>query len=135
MFRHRSYACFEKHREYIRMLIRHPERHRTEHIGWLRAAVLRANDGIVSTASLMVGVAASNAAASQILVAGAMSMAAGEFVSVSSQSNTEHADLERERKDRNELDSTPSHAVESSSQPAGRTLRKGAVIFRGSGFA
>lgn len=84
----------------------HLERHRTDRIGWLRAAVLGANDGIVSTASLIVGVAASNAAASEILVAGvaglvagAMSMAAGEYVSVSSQADTEKADLERERKE------------------------------------
>lgn len=82
----------------------HRERHRTEHIGWLRAAVLGANDGIVSTASLVVGVAAADATHSSImvagmagLVAGAMSMAAGEYVSVSSQSDTENADLERER--------------------------------------
>ncbi len=84
----------------------HRERHRTQHIGWLRAAVLGANDGIVSTASLIVGVAAANAARGDIvlagvagLVAGAMSMAAGEYVSVSSQSDTERADLERERKE------------------------------------
>ena len=82
----------------------HFERHRTDRIGWLRAAVLGANDGIVSTASLVVGVAAANAAGSEImvagvagLVAGAMSMAAGEYVSVSSQADTERADLERER--------------------------------------
>ncbi|MFN7573013.1 MAG: VIT family protein [Betaproteobacteria bacterium] len=82
----------------------HPERHRTERIGWLRAAVLGANDGIVSTASLMVGVAAANAARGELLltgvaglVAGALSMAAGEYVSVSSQSDTEQADLARER--------------------------------------
>ncbi len=88
------------------MLIRHRERHRTQHIGWLRAAVLGANDGIVSTASLVVGVAAAHAAHSEILVAGvaglvagAMSMAAGEYVSVSSQSDTEQADIERERKE------------------------------------
>jgi VIT1/CCC1 family predicted Fe2+/Mn2+ transporter len=84
----------------------HRERHRTERIGWLRAAVLGANDGIVSTASLIVGVAAANAGRSQILVAGvaglvagAMSMAAGEFVSVSSQSDTERADVAREREE------------------------------------
>jgi VIT1/CCC1 family predicted Fe2+/Mn2+ transporter len=84
----------------------HLERHRTDRIGWLRAAVLGANDGIVSTASLVVGVAAANAASSEILVAGvaglvagAMSMAAGEYVSVSSQSDTERADLDRERKE------------------------------------
>ncbi len=84
--------------------MRHRERHRTEHIGWLRAAVLGANDGLISTASLVVGVAASGTSRSAILiagvaglVAGAMSMAAGEYVSVSSQADTEHADLERER--------------------------------------
>lgn len=91
------------------MPIFHRERHRTQHIGWLRAAVLGANDGIVSTASLVVGVAASNATHAGVLVAGvaglvagAMSMAAGEYVSVSSQSDTEQADIERER---TELDS------------------------------
>ena len=84
----------------------HLEKHRTDRIGWLRAAVLGANDGIVSTASLVVGVAAASAASSEILVAGvaglvagAMSMAAGEYVSVSSQADTEQADLERERKE------------------------------------
>jgi VIT1/CCC1 family predicted Fe2+/Mn2+ transporter len=83
-----------------------PESHRSEHIGWLRAAVLGANDGIVSTASLIVGVAAANASSQNILltgvaglVAGAMSMAAGEYVSVSSQTDTEKADLTRERKE------------------------------------
>ena len=87
----------------------HRENHLVTRIGWLRAAVLGANDGIVSTASLIVGVAA--AAANQNaaliagvagLVAGAMSMAAGEYVSVSSQSDTEHADLARERKELSE---------------------------------
>jgi VIT1/CCC1 family predicted Fe2+/Mn2+ transporter len=84
----------------------HRERHRTERIGWLRAAVLGANDGIVSTASLIVGVAAAHATSHEILVAGiaglvagAMSMAAGEYVSVSSQADTEQADLARERKE------------------------------------
>ena len=84
--------------------MRHLERHRTERIGWLRAAVLGANDGIVSTASLIVGVAAANADARGLLltglaglVAGAMSMAAGEYVSVHSQADTERADLARER--------------------------------------
>ena len=84
----------------------HRERHRTERIGWLRAAVLGANDGIVSTASLVVGVAAAHASRSEVLVAGvaglvagAMSMAAGEYVSVSSQADTEKADLVRERKE------------------------------------
>ena len=81
----------------------HRDRHRTERIGWLRAAVLGANDGIVSTASLIVGVAAADATSHDILVAGvagmvagAMSMAAGEYVSVSSQADTEQADLARE---------------------------------------
>ncbi len=83
---------------------RHAEWHRTDRIGWLRAAVLGANDGIVSTASLVVGVAAAHAnheailvAAVAGLVAGAMSMAAGEYVSVHSQADTESADLSRER--------------------------------------
>ncbi len=82
----------------------HPERHAVSRIGWLRAAVLGANDGIVSTSSLVVGVAAAGASHSAVLiaglaslVAGAMSMAAGEYVSVSSQSDTEKADLARER--------------------------------------
>jgi len=82
----------------------HLELHRNERIGWLRAAVLGANDGIVSTASLLVGVAAAQAGRTQLLLtgvaglmAGAMSMAAGEYVSVSSQSDTEQADLARER--------------------------------------
>lgn len=90
----------------------HEERHLVSRIGWLRAAVLGANDGIVSTASLIVGVAAASPASSEVLVAGiaglvagAMSMAAGEYVSVSSQSDTEQADLGRER-------------VELASQPA-----------------
>ena len=88
------------------MLKRHWERHRTERIGWLRAAVLGANDGIVSTASLVLGVAAAHATHENImvagvagLVAGAMSMAAGEYVSVHSQADTEKADLDRERKE------------------------------------
>ncbi|MCG3209485.1 MAG: hypothetical protein FOGNACKC_03112 [Anaerolineae bacterium] len=83
---------------------KHKEQHYAERIGWLRAAVLGANDGIVSTASLVVGVAAANAAQSEVLiagvaglVAGAMSMAAGEYVSVSSQADTEKADLAREQ--------------------------------------
>lgn len=82
----------------------HAENHLVSRIGWMRAAVLGANDGIVSTASLIVGVASASAARSEVLVAGiaalvagAMSMAAGEYVSVSSQSDTENADLERER--------------------------------------
>ena len=80
------------------------ERHRTDRIGWLRAAVLGANDGIVSTASLVIGVAAAGSSQGTVLVsgvaglvAGAMSMAAGEFVSVHSQADTEQADLARER--------------------------------------
>lgn len=88
----------------MRALHIHPERHATSRIGWLRAAVLGANDGIVSTGSLIVGVAAANAARADVLiagvaalVAGAMSMAAGEYVSVSSQADTERADLARER--------------------------------------
>jgi VIT1/CCC1 family predicted Fe2+/Mn2+ transporter len=83
---------------------RHTERHRTDRIGWLRAAVLGANDGIVSTASLVVGVAVAGSSHGNILVtgvaglvAGAMSMAAGEYVSVHSQADTENADLSRER--------------------------------------
>ena len=82
------------------------ELHRTEHIGWLRAAVLGANDGLISTSSLVVGVAAAQSAREPVLlaalaglVAGALSMAAGEYVSVSSQSDTEQADLARERKE------------------------------------
>lgn len=93
--------------------MRHIERHRTHRIGWLRAAVLGANDGIVSTASLVLGVAAAGTNSENILivgvaglVAGAMSMAAGEYVSVSSQADTERADLDRERK---ELAADPEH--------------------------
>ena len=93
----------------------HRELHRTDRIGWLRAAVLGANDGIVSTASLIIGVAAANAdhgavivAGTAGLVAGAMSMAAGEYVSVHSQSDTENADLERERR---ELAADPEHEL------------------------
>ena len=86
------------------MTISHKEKHFSERIGWLRAAVLGANDGIVSTSSLVVGITAANSGRSDILlagiaglVAGAMSMAAGEYVSVSSQADTENADLEREK--------------------------------------
>src|SRR5438045_3624181 len=93
------------------MVKRHWERHRTERIGWLRASVLGANDGIVSTASLVLGVAAAHATHTGImvagvagLVAGAMSMAAGEYVSVHSQADTERADLDRER---TELENDP----------------------------
>ncbi len=83
-----------------------PERHRSERIGWLRAAVLGANDGVVSTASLIVGIVAANASRKDVLLAGiaglvsgAMSMAAGEYVSVSSQEDTEQADLAREKQE------------------------------------
>jgi VIT1/CCC1 family predicted Fe2+/Mn2+ transporter len=88
------------------MALRHVERHRSGRIGWLRASVLGANDGIVSTASLVVGVAAAHATHGNViiagmagLVAGAMSMAAGEYVSVHSQADTEQADIVRERKE------------------------------------
>jgi VIT family protein/enoyl-ACP reductase-like protein len=90
-------------------LRRHPENHLVDRIGWLRAAALGANDGIVSTASLIVGVAAAAATQNDVLiagvaglVAGTMSMAAGEYISVSSQSDTEQADLARERKELSE---------------------------------
>lgn len=86
--------------------MRHREQHRTERIGWLRAAVLGANDGIVSTASLVIGVATADASPHDILLAGvaglaagALSMAAGEYVSVSSQADTEQADIARERRE------------------------------------
>ena len=92
-------------------MLLHRERHRYTRVGWLRAAVLGADDGIVSTASLMIGVAASNAGSTAIavaglagLAAGAMSMAAGEYVSVSSQRDTELADI---RKEKRELDRSP----------------------------
>ena len=88
------------------MFVRHRERHRGARIGWLRAAVLGANDGVVSTASLILGVAAAHASRGYVLIAGvsglaagAMSMAAGEYVSVHSQADTEQADIERERKE------------------------------------
>ena len=90
----------------MKPLNRHLERHRTDRIGWLRAAVLGANDGIVSTASLVLGVVAAGATPQAVLVAGmaglmagAMSMAAGEYVSVHSQADTEKAELERERRE------------------------------------
>jgi vacuolar iron transporter family protein len=93
--------------------MRHTERHKNHRIGWLRAAVLGANDGIVSTASLVLGVAAAGSTSQTILmtgvaglVAGAMSMAAGEYVSVSSQSDTEQADIAKER---HELATQPEH--------------------------
>ena len=106
----------------------HKERHRTGRIGWLRASVLGANDGIVSTASLVLGVAAAHATRANILVAGgaglvagAMSMAAGEYVSVHSQADTEKADLSRER-------------AELASDPAAER-RELAAIYVGRGLA
>ena len=108
----------------------HPESHLVSRIGWLRAAVLGANDGIISTASLIVGVAAAAAKQNDVLIAavaglaaGAMSMAAGEYVSVSSQSDTEQADLARERKELSEhaeleLDELASIYVERGVDPA-----------------
>lgn len=106
--------------------MRHGERHRTERIGWLRAAVLGANDGIVSTASLVLGVAAAGADSKAVLVAGvaglvagAMSMAAGEYVSVSSQSDTERADISRES---GELASAPE---QEQAELAGIYVRRG----------
>src|SRR5512146_838930 len=99
----------------MRSSMRHGESHRAERIGWLRAAVLGANDGLISTSSLVVGVAAARSdrdpillAALAGLVAGALSMAAGEYVSVSSQADTERADLERERL---ELETTPAQEL------------------------
>jgi VIT1/CCC1 family predicted Fe2+/Mn2+ transporter len=111
------------------LLNTHPERHLVERIGWLRAAVLGANDGIVSTASLIVGVAAAATSRGEVLLAGvaglaagAMSMAAGEYVSVSSQADTEAADLSRERK---ELAASPAAEMqELSSIYRGRGLDK-----------
>jgi VIT1/CCC1 family predicted Fe2+/Mn2+ transporter len=106
---------------------RHSERHRLHRAGWLRAAVLGANDGIVSTASLIIGVAAASGARSDILlagiaglVAGAMSMAAGEYVSVSSQADAEAADLARE-------------AIELETDHAGERAEL-AAIYRGRGL-
>ena len=97
------------------MVKHHHEIHRTDRIGWLRAAVLGANDGIVSTASLIVGIAAANMEQSSIvlagvaaLVGGAMSMGAGEYISVSSQADTEAADLAVERE---ELERHPQHEL------------------------
>lgn len=98
------------------MIFDHQERHRAHRIGWLRAAVLGANDGIVSTASLLTGVVASGADVNAIIVAGiasvvagALSMAAGEYVSVSSQADTERSDLEREQR---ELHTDPEHELD-----------------------
>lgn len=102
------------------MRMNHAENHLVARIGWLRAAVLGANDGIISTASLMVGVASAASSSGEVmvagvagLVAGAMSMAAGEYVSVSSQSDTENADLARERM---ELTSQPELETEELTQ-------------------
>ncbi|KPH78338.1 MULTISPECIES: VIT1/CCC1 transporter family protein [Bosea] len=102
------------------MRMTHAENHLVARIGWLRAAVLGANDGIISTASLMVGVASAASSSGEVmvagvagLVAGAMSMAAGEYVSVSSQSDTENADLARERM---ELTSQPELETEELTQ-------------------
>jgi VIT1/CCC1 family predicted Fe2+/Mn2+ transporter len=106
-------ASVQRGDDHKERLMKHTEMHRTHRIGWLRAAVLGANDGIVSTASLILGVAAAGADSQGILVAGvaglvagAMSMAAGEYVSVSSQADTERADLSRESK---ELIDSPEH--------------------------
>ena len=97
-------------------MLKHSEFHRSHRIGWLRAAVLGANDGIVSTASLIIGIAAAHAPYATIvlsgaagLVSGAMAMAAGEYVSVCSQSDTENADLAKER---SELETEPEHELQ-----------------------
>ena len=105
----------------------HRETHRAERIGWLRASVLGANDGTISIASLVIGVAAAGASPGTVLltgvaglVAGAMSMAAGEYVSVQSQADTENADIEREKR---ELETDPEHELEElTSIYAGRGL-------------
>lgn len=111
----------------------HHELHRAHRVGWLRAAVLGANDGIVSTASLIIGVAAANTAHGNILlagvaglVAGAMSMAAGEYVSVSSQADTENADLEIEK--RSLEDDFESEIVELANIYEGRGLEPGLAV-------
>lgn len=108
----------------------HTERHLVSRIGWLRAAVLGANDGIISTASLVLGVASASASTDGVmltgiagLVAGAMSMAAGEYVSVSSQSDTEHADLDRERREL--LDDPEAETLELAQIYAGRGVEAG----------
>src|SRR5512147_1360972 len=106
--RRREGAAVARVEETTWMTVRHSERHRTDRIGWLRAAVLGANDGIVSTASLVLGVAAADATHASVmvagiagLVAGAMSMAAGEYVSVRSQADSETAALDLERTELN----------------------------------
>lgn len=98
------------------MIRAHSEAHKSNRVGWLRAAVLGANDGTISVGSLVVGIAASGAAATEVIIAGvagtiagAMSMAAGEYVSVKSQADTERADLEFERR---ELDTHPERELE-----------------------
>lgn len=104
-----------KHKKNSRQYV-HREFHRAGRIGWLRAAVLGANDGIISVASLVVGVAAAGASKSDVLltgvaglVAGAMSMAAGEYVSVQTQADTEKADMEKEKR---EIETEPEHELE-----------------------
>ena len=101
----------------------HPENHLISRIGWLRAAVLGANDGIISTASLVMGVASAASSSHEALIAGvagmaagAMAMAAGEYVSVSSQADTEHADLAREAREARELDTDTVHEREELAQ-------------------
>ena len=114
--------------------MKHSEFHRLHHIGWLRAAVLGANDGIVSTASLLIGVAAAGATHDTLiitgiagLVSGAMSMAAGEYVSVSSQSDTEAADIARETE---ELATQPEHELdEHAERPADHAAGAPAACF------
>ena len=112
------------------MPVSHGEHHRTERIGWLRAAVLGANDGILSTASLVLGVAAAHATHSNVmvagvagLVAGAMSMAAGEYVSVHSQADTEQADLERSAKNSKPTTRASTRNWRRSTSRAGSILR------------
>jgi VIT1/CCC1 family predicted Fe2+/Mn2+ transporter len=123
----------------------HKEQHRTDRVGWLRASVLGANDGILSTASLIVGVAAAHSSQGAVLiagiaglVAGAMSMASGEYVSVSSQADTERADLVRERKELNADDKGEHEELASiyeargldpqlARQVAGQLMAKGAL--------
>src|SRR5450830_1162428 len=125
----------------MKFMHRHTESHRSDRIGWLRAAVLGANDGIVSTASLLIGVAAANASHASLivtgmagLVAGAMSMAAGEYVSVHSQADTEQADLARERA---ELASTINAVAQASASmhEAATTVTDAIVLHSGAPMA
>ncbi len=117
------------HPKQLESVRKHSENHRSEKIGWLRAAVLGANDGIISTSSLLVGVASASTSRHQILLsgiaaltAGALSMAAGEYVSVSSQADTENADLAKEKI---ELENDPEHELEELTQIyVGRGLKK-----------